>query len=177
MIIHTLGPQGTNCERAAREYMKRTGMAGEIVLHSTLEEAAGRCVRAVGDERLLGCIVYPDLHEIVFQNLTSLYLLDCFVMDTYEMVFASRLPNVNNVRRVGTHPAPKHLIDMVEGLQEPDITLCASNAAAAERCRGNEFDACVTTANSAQHNELAILRNFGPVSMGFCVHAKSSLKA
>lgn len=37
--IHTLGPAGTNCEKAGYLWLKNNNLNGEVILYSTLEEA------------------------------------------------------------------------------------------------------------------------------------------
>ncbi|RCK13087.1 hypothetical protein DT075_04165 [Bacillus licheniformis] len=39
MIVHTLGPKGTNCEKAGLLWLKNKGVRGEVRLYETLEEA------------------------------------------------------------------------------------------------------------------------------------------
>lgn len=37
--IHTLGPAGTNCEKAAYYWLNKNNQQGNIILHPTLETA------------------------------------------------------------------------------------------------------------------------------------------
>ncbi|MCW2256946.1 hypothetical protein M2263_003037 [Providencia alcalifaciens] len=37
LIIHTLGPIGTNCEKAAYYWLKQKNLDGKVILHETLE--------------------------------------------------------------------------------------------------------------------------------------------
>jgi hypothetical protein len=116
---------------------------------------------------LLGCVVYPLLHELVFTNLQRLWLLDCFVLDTHEMLFATLPSRDGPPRTAATHPAPRSLLpDGVEPI------LVDSNAAAARTCARGEADACITTGPAAQAFGLRVLRNHGPILMGFTVHAQ-----
>ncbi|EPL8094468.1 hypothetical protein PN925_002170 [Morganella morganii] len=87
LTIHTLGPNGTNCEKAAYHWLSENNIKGSVKLYPTLETATEH-VRKDKDGVLLGCIVYPDLHNIVFRNLTWLELKACFVLDTHNMLFA-----------------------------------------------------------------------------------------
>ncbi len=36
--IHTLGPEGTNCEAAAENWLLDNNINGRIILHDTLED-------------------------------------------------------------------------------------------------------------------------------------------
>lgn len=171
--VHTLGPTGTNCEKAAQEYLRRQSKAGNIRLHETLEVAVEELINSEEGGVLLGCIVYPQLHDIVFKNLGKLKLVDCFVIDTHEMVFAGRSTSLSAISSVGTHPAPKHLVSEVLDLR-PDVrvTICDSNSAASLQCANGDFDACITTDVAATKNGLHIFKSFGPVPMGFSIHGK-----
>ncbi|TKC86268.1 hypothetical protein FAZ69_20655 [Trinickia terrae] len=174
--IHTLGPAGTNCEKAARLYLDRRGMDGQVLLYETLEKAADEMRSTqTPDDLLLGCIVYPYLHELVFRNHHWMKLVDCFVMDTYDMVFASRFADVSRIANIGSHPAPVDLLAGVTGLS-PALkpTLVTSNAEAARLCAAGQFDGCISTRIAAERAGLKVLENFGPVPMGFSIHAKGA---
>lgn len=105
-VIHTLGPAGTNCEAAAHEWFKRNGRKGAVHLHPTLEIAA----EELKDDpaiALLGCVAYPDLHTLVFSNLSRFQMVDIFVMPTFNMILASRTGEPPQT--ISTHPAPQRL--------------------------------------------------------------------
>lgn len=173
--LHTLGPSGTNCERAAFEYLRRANRDGRVHLHPTLEDAVDEMMKVDDGERLLvGCVVYPRLHEIVFRNLGTLTMTDCFVIDTHEMVFASKKQRLDDIRSVCTHPAPEHLVGLVPGLAPREVVRCDSNAHAGQLCAADVHDGCITTSVAARDNGLHVHKNFGPVPMGFSVHRKES---
>ncbi|MBL1090958.1 MULTISPECIES: prephenate dehydratase domain-containing protein [Streptomyces] len=163
--VHTLGPTGTNCEAAAHYYLKQHNhKQSSVVLHDTLENAVDGVMANPADSLLLGCVVYPKLNEIVFRNLKSMSLQECFVMPTHRMVLAAR--DRSPVRTVLSHPAPVNLIED----RDYDIRLVTSNAAAALECSTGGADACITTSVAADANNLEILEDFGPVQMGFSIH-------
>ncbi|WP_409180693.1 hypothetical protein F9C11_29940 [Amycolatopsis sp. VS8301801F10] len=169
MRIHTLGPAGTNCEAAARHYLEKNGYRdGSVVLYDTLEDAVEHVLDEPADSALLGCIVYPRLHEIVFDHLDSLALRECFTMPTHRMVLAKPAgsPEIGPRSTVLCHPAPVQLLDG-RGL---DVRLATSNAAAARQCAAGEADACITTIVAAGAAGLDIVEDFGPVPMGFSIH-------
>lgn len=173
ITVHTLGPAGTNCEKAAHLWLKENGHNGEVKLHETLEDAATYMTHTADSDVLLGCIVYPHLHHLVFKNLHHLKLVDCFVMDTHNMVFASKFTAADEIKTVGSHPAPQDLIHQVPGLNNKlSISLFNSNSEAARQCAADVVDACISTDISANRCGLAILADFGPVPMGFSIHAK-----
>jgi prephenate dehydratase len=169
--VHTLGPTGTNCEAAARHWMAAFGVTEPTVkLHSTLEDAA-EVVLADTRRRsvLLGCVVYPDLHNLVFKNLAGMSLLECFVMPTHAMVYAGN--GTDSPETAASHPAPVSLIESM-GLR---IRMANSNAEAALLCASGEVDACITTAVAAERAGLTVIKDFGPVPMGFSIHAPHGL--
>lgn len=161
--LHTLGPAGTNCEAAAHEWFRRRGSAGSVVLHATLEQA----LEAMGRDphvALLSCIVYPELHTLVFSNLERLELSDAFIMPTYNMVVAVR-PGTVAPKTFASHPAPRLLAP--DGVQ---VRLVESNARAAVVCAAGEVGGCVTTLRSADDHGLRVIMDAGAVPMGFAIH-------
>ncbi|TNV21668.1 hypothetical protein FH968_06155 [Buttiauxella sp. B2] len=173
ITVHTLGPAGTNCEKAAHLWLENNNQGGEVRLHQTLESAAKYMEQNENNDVLLGCIVYPYLHHLVFKNLQHLKLIDCFVMDTHNMLLASRLDNVRKIKSVGSHPAPQDLIHQIKGVDKNvAIELFNSNSEAAKQCAAGTVDGCITTLLAAQQCQLNILADFGPVPMGFSIHAK-----
>ncbi|HEY6798670.1 MAG TPA: hypothetical protein VI248_28665 [Kineosporiaceae bacterium] len=164
--VHTLGPEGTNCEAAAHHWLaSRTDRDVGVVLHATLEEAVTEVLAEPDHRLLLACVVYPALHEIVFRNLAEMVLQDCFVMPTHNMVLAGR--SGRPVRTVASHPAPVNLLDG----SPARVELVTSNAQAAIICAAGTVDACITTLPAARAHGLDVLTDFGPVPMGFTVHA------
>ncbi|AHK18453.1 prephenate dehydratase domain-containing protein [Yersinia similis] len=173
ITVHTLGPAGTNCEKAAHTWLIKNNQKGEVKLHKTLESAVKYMEQEENDDVLLGCIVYPYLHHLVFKNIQRLRLVDCFVMDTHNMLLASRYDNVNKLKSVGSHPAPQDLILQINGIDNSIfIELFNSNSEAAQQCAAGVVDGCITTLLAAQQCQLNILTDFGPVPMGFSIHAK-----
>lgn len=164
--VHTLGPSGTNCEAAAHHWLEQRGLRnGTVVLHPTLERAALDVLAEPESSALLACVVYPHLHEIVFKNLALLSMRDCFVFPTHNMVYAGRAGNAR--RTVASHPAPVNLLDG----HDVEIVLVNSNSEAAAICSTGATDACITTLPAAQRHQLDIHADFGPVPMGFSLHA------
>jgi prephenate dehydratase len=163
--LYTLGPTGTNCEAAAYEWFFRQDRQGKVFLNSTLEEAV-EVMKQDSSGALLGCVVYPELHTLVFSNLKRLKLVDCFVFPTHNMVFASKdgvLP-----QRVATHPAPQELVPSWVAERQ----FVNSNVQAALNCRDGISDGCITTIVAAKAHQLHIIEDFGSIPMGFTIHAQ-----
>ncbi|MDM3592801.1 prephenate dehydratase domain-containing protein [Proteus mirabilis] len=169
--IHTLGPAGTNCEKAAYYWLNKNNQQGNIILHPTLETAVKE-MEVSANSLLLGCIVYPFLHNIVFNNLSFIKLTDCFVMDTHNMLFASRFNNIKEIKKLGSHPAPQDLFRKITELDNIERVLFNSNSEAALQCGLGRVDGCITTLSAAKKYHLNILYDFGPVPMGFSIHSK-----
>ncbi|MFG2357008.1 prephenate dehydratase domain-containing protein [Streptomyces sp. NPDC048521] len=163
--MHTLGPSGTNCEAAARHWLDSHHPGrGEVVLHATFEDAAAAVLDRPAHSVLLGCVAYPELHVIVYQNLRQLTMRECFMLPTHALVLGA--PARGRIRTVLTHAAPARLLD---GL-DVRVEMASSTAAAAEACARGESDACITTRPSAEAHGLVILEDFGPVDMGYSIH-------
>ena len=165
--IHTLGPHGTNCELAAKEWLKINKLHDVfIILHNTLEEALEEVLKKSDVAVLLGCVVYPNLHEIVFKNLGKISIGDVFVKNTYKMVLAKKR-ETQIVSSVSTHPAPESLIRDVY-----KVKLANSNSQAALDCVTGVTDACITTESCVVFNDLEIIEDYNEVPMGFTIHGK-----
>ncbi|WP_259299919.1 bacilysin biosynthesis protein BacA [Streptomyces aurantiacus] len=163
--LHTLGPTGTNLESAAHLWLRRRGRAdGQVVLHTSLESAMDSVPRT-GEHALLACAVYPELHTLVFGNLHTCRMVDCFLWPTHEMVLAAPPGARAEPRTVATHPAPAGLVPPASTRQ-----LVTSNAQAAIDCADGRADACVTTVVAARAHGLRVVTSFGEVPMVFTVH-------
>ena len=160
--LHTLGPSGTNCEAAAYDWFARQGRKSQVILYSTLDEALEQ-MPLDASNALLGCVVYPNLHTLVFSNLHQLYLADCFIMSTFSMLLAShdgKMP-----KTVSTHPAPQMLVP-----PECERVFVNSNAQAAADCATNKTDGCITTLPCAEKYGLYAIKDYGQIPMGFTIH-------
>ena len=170
--INTLGPEGTNCEEAARFWLKSRGENGNVVLHRTLEDAVDvACSTPSASSLVLGCIVYPDLHHLMFRNRARLHLRECFVMPTIEMVLASNTGAMPTV--IASHPAP---VDLIKN-KNCKVNLVTSNSVAAQRCSSGDTDGCVTTLRAAELFDLHVVESYGQISMGFTIHESVSHSA
>lgn len=172
LIIHTLGPAGTNCEMAARHWIETNNIQGKVALHDTIEDAQAAAKKGNESDLLLGCVVYPDLHNVVFNHLESFELDECFVIPTYEMVLAGTKDIVGVNDSILSHPAPKNLIPEI--ISPENIMMASSNSKAASLCAEGMSNFCITTLPAAKKNKLNVITNFGTVRMGFSIHKKKS---
>ncbi|MEI5097370.1 bacilysin biosynthesis protein BacA [Streptomyces sp. PmtG] len=164
--MHTLGPTGTNLEAAAHQWFRRRGLTdeGRVVLHTSLEDAMASVPRT-GEHALLACAVYPELHTLVFGNLHSCRMVDCFLWPTHAMVLAVAPDTGAEPRTVATHPAPAGLVPAASEAQ-----WVTSNAQAAIDCADGKAEGCVTTVVAARAHGLRVIRDFGEVPMVYTVH-------
>jgi hypothetical protein len=161
--IHTLGPNGTNCELAALHWRDdKMCVDTTIFLHDSFELAA-EAVAVRNDSVLLGVAAYPQLHSIIYSNLKNFQIIDVFICRTEEMILASNdgyMPSL-----CATHPAPERLLPSVI-----ERKYVSNNVAAAQECASGNTDGCLTTLRAAKKYNLKIVNNFGQVPMAFTVH-------
>lgn len=160
--IHTLGPAGTNCEKAALKWVTQKCPNAHLHLHPTMEQAA-TSVANCRNSALLSVMAYPLLHAIIYEHITALQLIDVFIMNTDNMVLASASGQMPTT--CATHPAPEKLLP--ETVKRHYV---ASNVVAAVECANGKAEGCITTLGAAQQHSLKILQKFGPVPMGFTIH-------
>ena len=160
--VHTLGPSGTNCERAGQHWLRRKCPAAEICLHASIE-AAAECVALREDAVFVGVAAYPHLHSVIYGHIQLLRILDVFIANTDEMVLASRTGAMPEV--CATHPAPERLLP--PGMARH---FSSSNVSAAEDCIKGLADGCITTRRAVDRFDLKIVRSFGSVPMAFTIH-------
>ena len=165
MKLSTLGPKNTNSQFACDHYLskKQKTKKSEVLLYDTAEEAINGLLSGDADLAIL-CVVYPRLHEIVFENLTTISIIELFYFETDNMVVASKGPVFDQIRAC-CHPAPQSLLP--ETLS--DITLVNSNSIAASLVSKGIYDICITTQAAAKQYSLDIVKDYGPVPMGWAV--------
>jgi hypothetical protein len=138
-------------------------MSGDVNLYDK-PEICIECLKEGRSDCSILCSVYPALNEIVFRNLDSIRISDCFTYNTYPMVVAAR-PGTKRYASCCSHPAPVHLL---RGFAL-DPTLVDSNASAARLCSEGQYDLCVTTSDAAERWSLEVIRNFEEVPMAWVV--------
>ncbi len=162
--IHTLGPAGTNLCAASWLWFARHGIKGAVVLHRTVEDAISAMPVQTSDA-LMTCAVYPDLHHVVFANLSRFEFVDAFIFPTFPMILASR--DGERPRSVATHPAPQGLVPA-----SADRVLTTSNAQAARDCADGRTEGCITTLAALNSAGLTVVQDFGPVPMVYTLHGQ-----
>jgi|GEM_PF-4156615 len=104
-IIYTLGPEGTNCAKAAAWWLQRqdidaksSASPSNVLLYKTLELAFDALINN-RDGYLLSCAAYPDLHTLIFTRLQDMELCNSFILPTHSMVLAARI-DANNIKKL-----------------------------------------------------------------------------
>lgn len=165
--IYVLGPEGTNSEKAIINYLRKNNLEIEVLFTDTLENAAEKVIKDK-ESAFLGCVAYPNLHNLIFPYLDILSIEEVFLEETYEMVLASN--SKDNIETIATHPAPAYLCDS-------SLNKCfsTSNADAAQKCLDNTVDACITTTEAIKNTDLLVLDNYGSFPMGFTIHMHKNI--
>lgn len=164
MKVGTLGPALTNSEKAAEYYIfKEASNEGEVQLYTTPELSIEGLKNGEVDKVIL-CVVYPKLNDIVFKNLDKIRMSSLFHFNTMPMVIAEGAKG----SRACSHPAPVELFKAA-GITDKDITLVDSNSKAAQLVKEKKYDLCVTTLKAAEKFDLKIIKDFGEVPMGWAV--------
>ncbi|AAT89084.1 hypothetical protein ATY41_08910 [Leifsonia xyli subsp. xyli] len=137
-------------------------------LHNTVEDA----VAALDNpgEAVMACAAYPALHNVVFQNLGTLTIVDAFLMPTHSMISATRPgTDPDDIVTYAAHPAPQSLVP-----KSAQWTPSTSKSQAASDCAEGRTDACITTSAAAERYGLVTIEDHGPVDMPFTLHAAPS---
>ena len=165
--IYVLGPKGTNSEKAISNYIRKNDLEMEVLFTDTLENAAEKVLKDK-ESAFLGCVAYPNLHNLIFPYLDKLSIEEVFLDDTYEMVLASK--SKGKIETIATHPAPAYLCDS-------SINKCfsTSNADSAQKCLDNTADACITTTEAIKNTDLVVLDSYGSFPMGFTIHMHKNI--
>lgn len=166
--LHTVGPDGGSCARAAQHWLERSmgGQDGRVELFDTMADAAA-ALAPLPEAALLGCVALDGMHSVVIDNLHRLVLADCFVLHTADvLVLAARHDRAARLRTIA---GPATLTRMLlDDDHQPVDTRTTADAAGA--CAEARTDGCVTTPADADRHGLATVETFGRVPLGFTVH-------
>jgi hypothetical protein len=158
--LHTLGPDGTSCVDAARDWLERHAIEGELHLHSTMD-AGARAMVADCDALLLSDVAYPELH-----NIDRLRLVDVFLTPIDDMVLASATAGEPLI--CATPPTMQDRVPRRIARRH-----AASSLEAAHDCVAGLADGCLTSLRAARRAELRIIRRLS--RNGYGIHRPRSL--
>jgi hypothetical protein len=172
LVIGTLGPAGTNSEKAAREYLRRDVIHGEVLLFDTFEEVVRRLLEGALDKAVV-CTAYLKFSALYFERVPQLRMSEVFVADLHPMVVATRSGFARDGRpSFAVQPAIQPLIRRY--LAEGQILPAASNASAAHDVAKGKADACLTTEVVARACGLEIVSRMPPLQIPFVVFERSN---
>ena len=171
-VVGSLGPERTNSEKGAHEYMLRAQLAAyELRLYSTFEEIADRVIDGTLDRGVI-CTAYLKFSAVYFERAPKLRITEAFVSDLHPMVIASRL-GVPLAGRLTLACQPAILPLLGRFIGQTVVKPAASNASAALDVVAGEADVCLTTETAAVAAGLNILIRMPPLQIPFSIFERS----
>ncbi len=196
VILHALGPRGTNISQAATLYISRLGIShkAQVRIHDTgITPMEYSQMAAEETERLLSidslprqlhlhmeCAVYHGMGELYEQRAREAVFSDVqdMALDNMQLGAKDSLEKLQQIVatqgsiRIATHPSPRSLV--LPWLERRVATWiqASSNSAAARMVVNGEADACVTTASAVallSSAGISTLHGFGSPNMIFTV--------
>ncbi len=158
-IISTLGPEGTDSERAALHYALTGKIPNPVIqLYSSFEAALDSVRSRVSDFAIV---------PAAYNNLFSLHLayrdipiIDTFILPTKSMVLAKRPNYTGEIRRIAIHPSTRPLLpETCEPVYVESKPLCLKMVA------DGKIEAAIGSEDVAENMDLEVIRDFGPVPM------------
>lgn len=172
-VLGTLGPEGTNSQKAAREYLLRAGANAELRLFDTFEEVATALIDHTLDRALI-CTAYLKFSALYFERVPELHIAESFVADLHPMVIATRPGQAAGIASFTAQPAILPLVRRY--LAEVDYVPAASNASAARDVVARKVDAALTTEVAAMTHGLAIVMRMPPLRIPFAVFERAEVR-
>jgi hypothetical protein len=173
--VGTLGPAGTNSEKAAREYLQRTGIDSDLLLFETFEEVVDRLLEGALDQVVV-CTAYLKFSALYFERVPRVRMSEVFVADLHPMVIATR-PGFGRADQSSFAVQPAILPLVRHRLDEGQILAAASNASAAHDVADGKADVCLTTEVAAQSCGLEIVSRMPPLQIPFVVFERAITSA
>lgn len=196
IVLHALGPRGTNISQAAALYISRLGIShkAQVRIHDAgitpmeyAQIAAEETQTLLSNGRLPGklhlhmeCAVYNDMGKLYDQRAREAVFIDeqDMDLDTMQLGAAVTIEELQGVVaaqgsiRIATHPSPRSLILPWLDRGVATWVQASSNSAAARMVTNGEADACVTTASAVSllsARGIRTLHEFGSPNMIFTV--------
>lgn len=156
--IATLGPPGTSSEYVAMQLCEI--IANEVALFESFEAVANFVIQDVFSESLLLVAnAYSKINLFYISNF--LIPVACFFYRTPPYVLASQVSNLHEklFLKVGSHPAPSHLIAPLLANQKFEIIEISSTSLAAKMVANSELDLCLTTQPASELYNLHVYKH------------------
>ena len=171
-VLGTLGPEGTNSQKAAREYLLRAGANAELRLFDTFEQVAAALIDRTLDKAVI-CTAYIKFSALYFERVPELHIAESFVANLHPMVIATR-PSQAGIASFTAQPA---ILPLVRGyLAEVEYVPAASNASAAHDVVAARADAALTTEVAAVTNGLVIAMRMPPLQIPFAIFERAEVR-
>lgn len=181
VILHGLGPSGTNISQACVEYASQRHLPqSAVTIHERGVEPrayAEIAAQEVGDGVLplhMECAVYYEMRRLFSERPKEMVFADHHYMNLDDMQLATRRGSWGVLQehtplRLASHPSPLPLMKkwLDEGLAE--YVKAPSNSAAAEMVASSAADICITTDSGRRLSELEQVHLFGTPQMIFTI--------
>ena len=171
--IATLGPSGTNSEKATKYYAQNLLKEKiSIQFFEDIEKGFSDLLESKCKYLILPS-VYPSLSEQIFKNIHTIEMIDSFIHETFPLVIAKKKEtNIQDVQSVSLVEATNALIEKDGKFSKKMKKIFKqSNPIAAAACKNGESDLVVTNLISAQKQNLQIITNFSSIKMNWIVFA------
>lgn len=166
--ISTLGPKGTDSERAALHYALTQKILDPVIqLYSSFESALDT-VRFRNSDFAIVPAAYNGLFSLhlLYRDVP---IIDTFILPTKPMVLAKIPGQIGEIRRVAIHPATKPLLpESCEPVYVESKPLCLQMVA------DGKIQAGIGSEDVAESMGLEIVKNFGPIPMTWEVFGRES---
>ncbi|MFT5447730.1 MAG: hypothetical protein ACI9DC_002907 [Gammaproteobacteria bacterium] len=111
LLIATLGPEGSNHEFVAEEYLRSVGINDmRIVLFEDFAAAVEQLKHGRVD-CLVQCAAHPDVSRTIGVNLTEIFVVDTFIAKSKPLAVLTRI-EVKHPASIGFHPATREYVDL-----------------------------------------------------------------
>lgn len=173
----TLGPEGSDHERAAERYIELQDLGGvaAVSLFEDFETGLER-VRTEPGVFLIQCSAHEQANVVNMRYPDEVVMLDVFMGETMELGLLARR-DVKQPRSLGLMPATRaYLLDMGEWAELP-VKEEISKPVVAENLLAGQYDAGITTVETADTNPeiLRVVKSFGEVMTSWGVYGTSEL--
>ncbi len=167
-IVSTLGPEKTNSFYAAKTFMEKNNIVGDLVLCENAAEPFNLLLEDIAQIAVY-CNLYPDIHKLYLPNVAQVTVSDVFIHDSSMGLYKRRESiAIKTVAAQITASAFLHSDSF-------DIIDAPSNAEAASMCKIGKVDAAVSTQAAAMACNLVTVRDFGQFRVPYTVFTKRTV--
>jgi hypothetical protein len=195
IVIHVLGPVGTNIDQAAHLYVERLGIGNkaEIITYGSgvtpmdyskiaSDQTRNDLLSGSSPEVLhlhVECAVYYNMGTLYRERVGESVFTDeqDMALDTMQLAAREDIKDLNEILqkngkiKLATHTSPQSLALPWIQTGQVEVIKASSNSAAALMVASGEADACITTASAVELSNGAVktLHEFGSPNMIFTI--------